>query len=118
MAGERLLEAIQRAADGQIGRSTPTDFIYGTVISVSPLIIKPENSEEITEDFLIPSALCKPFVTTVFRHKHKDSVGGETDEQLLSVTIWRGLAIGDRVRMLRCNSGQKFYLLDREGSFP
>lgn len=114
MAGERLVEAMQKAATGEIGRQTPTDFVYGTVTGLSPLTIQIDEKFPVSGENLVLSALCKPFVTTVFLHKHKDSISGDTDEQLLTITVWRGLAVGDRVRMLRCNSGQTFYVLDRE----
>lgn len=114
MAGERLVELMQQAAAGQQARSTPTDFVYGTVISAAPLRIQIDEKFPVDAGNLVLSALCKPFSTSIMQHKHKDSQDGDTDEQLLTVQLWRGLAAGDRVRMLQCNSGQKFYVLDRE----
>ena len=116
MAGEKLLELIQQAQRGEQARSSPTDFVYGTVTSVSPLVIQPEGKQPLDEDFLTLSALCRPFVVTVLAHEHEDSIKGKTDQQLPSVVLWRGLVVGDRVRMLQCGGGQKFYVLDREGA--
>jgi hypothetical protein len=119
MAGEKLVALMQQAARGEQARSSPTDFVFGTVVSISPLIIQPEGRQSLDEDFLVLSPLVKPFVTTALKHNHTcEGCGSETDDQLISVTLWRGLSPGDRVRMLMCNGGQKFYVLDREGSFP
>lgn len=109
---------MQQAAAGQMARSSPTDFVYGSVVSVTPLIIQPEGKQPLDEDFLVLSPLVKPFTTTLLRHSHKCTDGSETDIQLDPVLVWRGLEKGDRVRMLQCNGGQKFYVLDREGSLP
>lgn len=116
MAGERLVEAMQHAASGQIDRCTPTDFAYGTVVSVSPLVIQPEGKKPLDAGFLILSAMCKPFMTTLLRHTHlqENGTGQVTDTQLDPVMVWRGLEVGDRVRMLQCQGGQKYYVLDRE----
>ncbi len=98
MAGERLVELMQKAAKGQSERETPTDFLYGTVTSVAPLIVQVDNKFPVYDHQIILSALCKPFVTDVFKHLHKDSVLDETDERLITVEVWR----------------EKYYALDRE----
>lgn len=113
MAGERLAELMQQAAAGQMARETPTDFVYGTVVSAAPLEIQIDEKFKVGTGNLILSTFCKPFTTTATAHKHTIE-SKETDTQLISVTLWRGLVVGDRVRMLQCNSGQKFYVLDRE----
>ena len=119
MAGEKLVELMQQAARGEQARGTPTDLVYGSVVSVSPLVIQPEGKEPLDEDFLVLSPLVKPFITTLLKHSHRcEGCGSETDIRLDPVMVWRGLEQGDRVRMLQCNSGQKFYVLDREGSLP
>lgn len=118
MPGEKLLAVMQHAARGEQSRSTPTDFVYGNVTSVTPLVIQPEGKQPLDADFLILSALCKPFVTTLLRHQHRESDGDDTDIRLDPVLVWRGLQVGDRVRMLQCCGGQKFYVLDREDSLP
>ena len=117
MAGERLVEVMQRAASGQMDRQTPTDFTYGIVTGVNPLTIQADNKKVLTEDFLVLSALCRPFTTTAFAHLHKADAGAgeDTDTRLGMITIWRGLAVGDSVRMIRAQAGQKYYVLDREG---
>lgn len=116
MGAEKLLKAIQTVQRNEQQRSSPTDFLYGTVMSISPLTVQTEDKLLIGEDFLVLSTLCRKFVVTVLAHEHEESTKQKTDQQLTSVVLWRGLAVGDRVRMLRCSGGQRFYLLDREGA--
>lgn len=113
-----FVDLMAATAASEMSRHTPTDFVYGTVISASPLVIQPDEKAQLPAGFFILSALCRPFTTTVLAHRHKadGGAGDDTDQQLLTVTLWRGIAQGDRVRMLQCRGGQKYYVLDREGS--
>lgn len=53
-----------------------------------------------------------PAATTDSNGEHAHSAS-ET-EQLTSVTLWRGLQVNDKVRMLRVSKGQLYYVLERE----
>lgn len=53
-----------------------------------------------------------PAATTDGDGEHAHSAS-ET-EQLTSVTLWRGLQVNDKVRMLRVSKGQLYYVLERE----
>lgn len=97
MAGEKLLQLIAQTGKGERARSDPTNLIFGTVTSIAPLTIQTEAKQPLDADFLVLSALCKPFSVPQLGQ------------------IWRGLAVGDRVRMLQCEGGQAFYVLEREG---
>jgi hypothetical protein len=37
-----------------------------------------------------------------------------TYSALPSITLWRGLIVGDKVRLLRVTNGQMFYIIERE----
>ena len=89
MAGNKLIQTIQSMAKPPIGETT--DLLFGEVTSVSPLKIRVDNRFEVDEQFLILSALVK------------------------ETRLWRGLIIGDKVRLLRVNNGQMFYIIEREG---
>ena len=103
----RLVRAMQIA--GSPKENQMSDLIVGTVLSVSPLIIKTDKLE-LTQSFLILSALCKES-----KIKVPVSINGTTNETILSdVTLWRGLRVGDVVYMLRCRAGQKYYVLQRK----
>lgn len=88
MAGNKLIRTIQNMAKPPVGETT--DLLFGEVTSISPLKIRIDNRFEVDEQFLILSALVKETV------------------------IWRGLIVGDKVRLLRLNNGQMYYIIERE----
>lgn len=98
MAGNKLIQTIQSMAKTPIGETT--DLLFGEVTSVSPLKIRVDNRFEVDEQFLILSALVKETIIHI-----------PTAE---TVTLWRGLIVGDKVRLLRVNNGQLFYIIERE----
>lgn len=89
MAGEKLLQVVRQAGKPDPGELT--DLVYGEVTSVDPLKIKVDQRFEVEAEFLILSVLCT------------------------EVSWWRGLLVGDIVRMLRVAGGQRFYVIEREG---
>lgn len=141
MAGYKLVKIMQDAARQPSGETT--DMLFGVVISLAPLQIDIGNGVVIDEKFLLLSALCKektipmPAVTDP-AHTHliaafttENGRVGQTDEHnhsvtqkttnlattnisIPDVTLWRGLIVGDKVRMLRVSKGQLFYVLERE----
>lgn len=88
-----------------------TDLIVGTVISASPLNIK-IGDQEVSETFLILSPLCRRTYTHIYSHSHSEH-HGRTSTELTTVQLWRGLQAGDKVYALKCNGGQRFYILQR-----
>ena len=142
MAGNKLIQTIQSMAKPSIGETT--DLLFGEVTSVSPLKIRVDNRFEVDEQFLILSALVKdtviniPAIDASYRedkqHSHvipatvtlsidsdDESVGHNhkisswnTQLSLPSIRLWRGLIVGDKVRLLRVNNGQMFYIIERE----
>lgn len=142
MAGSKLVKIMQEAGKPPTGEVT--DLLFGVVTSVSPLKIKIDNRFEVDEKFLILSALVKdtviniPAIDASYRednqhshvipatvtlsidsnnnpvnHNHKIS-SWNTELSLPSIRLWRGLIVGDKVRVLRVNQGQMFYVLERE----
>lgn len=142
MAGNKLIQTIQSMAKPPMGETT--DLLFGEVTSVSPLKIRVDNRFEVDEKFLILSALVKemiiniPAIDASYRddkqhshvipatvtltidsndepvgHDHKISAWN-TQLSLPSIRLWRGLRVGDKVRLLRVNNGQMFYIIERE----
>ena len=101
MAGTKLIQTIQSMAKPSVGETT--DLLFGEVISVSPLKIRVDNRFEVDEQFLILSALVKETIIQI-----------PTYPALPSITLWRGLIVGDKVRLLRVTNGQIFYIIERE----
>lgn len=88
MAGEKLVQLMQKA--GKPSLTDLADLVYGVVTQVNPLKIKVDNRFEVDETFLILSVMVQ------------------------EVSWWRGLIVGDVVRMLRVSQGQIFYVIERE----
>lgn len=133
MAGSKLVKIMQEA--GKPATGEVTDLLFGVVTSVSPLKIKIDNRFEVDEKFLILSALVKETVINIPEREenkhlhvipeHTTSPAGDgphthtipqmnTYSALPSILLWRGLIVGDKVRVLRVNQGQMFYVLERE----
>ncbi|MDD2288500.1 MAG: DUF2577 domain-containing protein [Bacteroidales bacterium] len=133
MAGSKLVKIMQEAGKPPTGEVT--DLLFGVVTSVSPLKIKIDNRFEVDEKFLILSALVKETVINIPEREenkhlhvipeHTTSPAGDgphthtipqmnTYSALPSILLWRGLIVGDKVRVLRVNQGQMFYVLERE----
>lgn len=131
----RLVSAMQRAAKPK--ENDVVDIVTGTVISINPLKIKIDKLE-LTESFLILSALCKEtkikipepdknlHLHSVPQHSTQPTTVGDhgshthtisafnTGEALPDILLWRGLQVGDNVYMIRCCQGQKYYVLQRK----
>ena len=121
---------------GKVPSGETTDLLFGVVTSVSPLKIKIDNRFEVDERFLILSALVKETIIKIPKREenehthvipqHTTSLGGQQDPHthtvpqmdtlsaLPDIFLWRGLQVGDKVRILRVNQGQMFYVLERE----
>ena len=134
MIGNKLVKIMQEA--GKVPSGETTDLLFGVVTSVSPLKIKIDNRFEVDERFLILSALVKETIIKIPRREenehthvipqHTTSLGGQQDPHthtipqmdtrsaLPDILLWRGLRVGDKVRVLRVNQGQMFYVLERE----
>ena len=133
MAGNKLIQTIQSMAKPPIGETT--DLLFGEVMSVSPLKIRVDNRFEVDEQFLILSALVKETIIKIPERddnthlhvipQHTTSAAGEgphthtipqmnTLSALPDILLWRGLIVGDKVRLLRVNNGQMFYIIERE----
>ena len=98
MAGERIAKII--IDSGKKPNSTTTDFLYGVVTSSTPLRIKIDGRFEVGEDFLILSMLCQEKIVTI--------------PPSTQITLWEGLAVNDIVKLLRINSGQTYYVMEKE----
>ena len=133
MAGNKLIQTIQSMAKPPVGETT--DLLFGEVTSISPLKIRVDNRFEVGDQFLILSELVKEKVITIDSHNHnvpshetlnetiednelsthKHSINSvNTSKELTEIILWRGLRVGDKVRLLRVNNGQMYYIIERE----
>jgi len=115
-----LLDTMKKVAEqtGQAG--VPTAFLFGTVISTSPLVIRVDNRFNIGEKQIV---LMKQFRAGSYQtHKHtvpQHSTETASDHshsvQALQTEqeVYSGLAVGDKVVLLRNQGGQEFLVLGR-----
>ena len=138
-----MVELIREIAGGAYPDTDRPDIVFGVVKSPPPdTRIMVENKFEVGNDFLFLSQLCyekripKSYIdedvhthvvpahttgdASVGDHgSHTHSVSSVTTQgrtsEIKTILIWRGLEAGDKVVMLRLASGQKYYVLQREG---
>lgn len=80
-----------------------SDMVYGTVTSTSPLKIRVDNMTfDLDGRFLILSRMVQNLTVSI-------TIDGKTG----TAQVFRPLQSGDRVRMMRVQRGQKFYVLER-----
>lgn len=124
MNGENLLGLIQQAAKKVVEASNLTDYCIGMVESTVPLVIRTEQQETLTEDFLILTDLVRDYdVDITVNHTTQNRSGGGGDSAFAShnhqytgrkrITVHNGLSAGEAVILVRQAGGQEFIVLSR-----
>lgn len=124
MNGEHLLGLIQQAAKKVVEASNLTDYCIGMVESTAPLVIRTEQQETLTEDFLILTDLVRDYdVDITVNHTTQNRSGGGGDNAFAShnhqytgrkrITVHNGLSVGEAVILVRQAGGQEFIVLSR-----
>lgn len=124
MNGENLLGLIQQAAKKVVEASNLTDYCIGMVESTAPLVIRTEQQETLTEDFLILTDLVRDYdVDITVNHTTQNRSGGGGDSAFAShnhqytgrkrITVHNGLSVGEAVILVRQAGGQEFIVLSR-----
>lgn len=119
-----LLPAIQQAVKQSVEAARPSDYIMGTVETVSPLSIRLNSRDLVTEDFLILTDAVRDYnVDITVSHQTENRAGGSGDPSFAShnhdykgrkrITVHNGLAVGEIVVMLRQGGGQQYCVLSR-----
>ena len=72
-----------------------SELTYGTVSSVSPLVITRDNGINLTSGFLVLSKTCRALSVQI---------------QGVPVEIWPALTVGEKVILLSFSSGQRFFV--------
>jgi len=139
MAGEVLAKMIN---DAKPKEQDFANLMYGRVLAINPLKIEIERVEgsftisnnqimlsQMVQDFSI--SINVPAVTITTDHINNVALDGtrpdvdadvssievitgiNTSFQSQEIQIFRALQIDDRVKVLRCGKGQKFYVLER-----
>lgn len=117
-----MLQEIQSAIKNMTDNMKLTDYVYGEVISIEPLKIKVDQKLTLNASIIIlTSAVIEKKIN--YRHTHgyldtndSSSYNRTTSTEspdLSEIIIVEGLAIGDKVLMLRVENGQKFIVLSK-----
>ncbi|WP_297949704.1 DUF2577 domain-containing protein [uncultured Lactobacillus sp.] len=127
MAGERLYELIK----GQhIPSSERSDIVYGKVLSSKPLKVQLSNQMVLDENFIVLGKHIGKFKlqgkshlkgnANVTFHGHNQTAeihnaNIKFPKKEFYIEFDNSLEKGDKVTMIRCDGGQKFYLFERVG---
>lgn len=123
-----LYDALKMAALTAVEATQPCDMVIGTVTSIHPLEIKTSaGSPPLRSQVLYLTSAVVEKTMTVLSHHH--TVNGDTTSTELQnvavtengtvlpnsggITLNRGLTVGDKVLMMKVQSGQKFIVLSR-----
>lgn len=96
-----LYNSIKLAAMKAVETSKPSDFLFGTVVSDSPLRISIEQKLTLGSAQLVLTRNVTDFKITI------------TDGEKREVTIHNGLKVNDKVVLIKQKGGQKFLVVDR-----
>lgn len=124
MSTARLLQALKQVAKETGESGDPSDWCLGEVIGVSPLTIRIEGKDEVTEEFLeLTDAVRDYDVDITVSHTTENRAGGGGYALFEShnhdykgrkkITVHNGLHVGETVIMLRQAGGQGFVVLSR-----
>ena len=112
-APNRLLEVMNKTS-ASAAEKTMSGISYGTVTSISPLVITRETENgrvPLSGDLLVLSRTCKPLTITAAEHTHTIPTGTASME-LQELIIWPGLSVGEKVILISFNGNQR-YLVER-----
>lgn len=95
--------------------SAPTDCIQGTVMSVSPLQIMIEQTQDYYPEsvYLIPEELTDYEVDIELSGDFSLPQVSGNGTFKGKMKVYNGLRVGDTVLLLKCMGGQKIYILGR-----
>lgn len=138
-----LVDTIKQIAQNAVAADKPSNWIYGTVTSTSPLKIRIQPTLELTESFLELSHLVKDYFVDMtvstqtesdafmipdHTHPYTDTpIGASTTQptadldvthhheikKTIKVQVHNGLKTGERVILLQMAGGKRYYVLDR-----
>lgn len=99
-----LVESMKTAALGAVEASKPVNVFFGNVVSASPLKISVEQKMTLEAPQLV--------LTRNVTEYRLDMTAGERRAYI----VHNGLAVGDKVILIRGQGGQKFIVIDRLGA--
>lgn len=120
MAGEQLFKLLKSRGGSATDYS---DVVYGTVIQPKPLKVQISNSMVLTDDFIelgkhIGKFKVRGKLTSKLKFKGETDPKAEAkftdkDSKDLYLEVDNELKKDDKVTLIRCDGGQRFYLFER-----
>ncbi|GKH49061.1 phage protein [Eubacteriales bacterium] len=116
-----LTQAVREAAMTAVEATKPADFFFGVVTASNPVAVLVDSRFTVSGNMLVIPREYRAgvYVThthTIDPHKHTIPTGesGETELTTKAETeTYSGLAVGDKVVLLRKAGGQRFLILGR-----
>ena len=120
----QLVETIQKLAFQTELAMKPCDYCLGVVETVSPLSIRIDQKDIVSEEFLILTDLVRDYsVDITVSHTTENKSGGSGDAEFAShnhdysgrkkIIVHNGLAVGESVILVQQAGGQEFIVLSR-----
>lgn len=120
----QLVETIQKLARQTEVAMKPCDYCLGVVESTSPLTIRIDQKDVVSEDFLILTDLVRDYTVDItVSHSTENKSGGSGDAEFAShnhdykgrkkIIVHNGLAVGESVILIQQAGGQEFIVLSR-----
>lgn len=106
-----MIESIKKIAGSVGNTSPPCTFLFGTVVSTSPLSVQVDSRFFVGESALV---LLKPSVRgshCSHTHKHICAYNGAEITDKEDSETYCGLKEGDKIALLREHGGQRFLVL-------
>ncbi len=107
------VELVKKAAVEAVEASKPVNFLFGTVISTSPLKVQVDQKAIYTEKMLVLTRNVADYEVDVTASYQGDIIQGRK-----KFKVHNALVIGDRVVLARIQKGKKFVVLDRIAPNP
>ena len=101
-----LIDVLNMISQNNQAAQKPADIAFGTVTSISPLSIQVQGSMQ-----SMPAAAIT--LTSAVMERIVDVDGVSEDMPHLTVRVTEGLAVGDKVAMLRVSKGQRYIVLSK-----
>ena len=109
-----FVKLVQKASVEAMEAAKPVNVYFGEVVGTSPLRINVEQKMILGESQIVLTRNVTDFKTAV-------TVSWNTDDNSATlsgrkeVTVHNGLAVSDKVLLIRQQSGQKYFVMDRIG---
>lgn len=111
--GTTLRETIAEIVKNYIESSSPSTFLYGTVVSESPLKIQVDSNKKLTltSDFLVITRNVQDYDVDMTFSMSTDGGDGITSKNPMK--IHNKLKSGDKVILIRQQGGQKYLVAEK-----